>query len=300
MGADSICIKDMAGLLLPSRANELIKELKKEIKIPLQLHSHCTSGVAPITYVRGIEAGCDGIDTALSPFSLGTSQPSTEVLMETYRDSEFDFGLNSEKLMEATSYFRKLKEKYIENGMLDPKVLETDISSLISQVPGGMIANLISQLKEQHAEHRFYEVLDEIPRVRAEMGEPPLVTPSSQIVGTQAVLNVLMGERYKVMSAETRGIFRGEYGKTTVELSKTIQQLAIGDETPLTCRPADLLEPELEKMESEIEHYKLQEEDVLTYTLFPKLALDYFKIRDSKINNIDLDSYDLQNKGYPV
>ena len=214
MGADSICVKDMAGILVPEAASRLITALKDTVKIPLQLHSHCTSGVAPITYVKGVEAGCDVIDTAMSPFAMGTSQPATEVMVETFAGTPFDTGLDQTLLAEIADYFRPQRDRAIATGLMDPKVLGVDVKTLLYQVPGGMLSNLVSQLKDQNASDRFYEVLAEIPRVRKDLGEPPLVTPSSQIVGTQAVLNVLMGERYKVMSQETKAILHGDYGRT--------------------------------------------------------------------------------------
>ncbi|MGN0658221.1 MAG: oxaloacetate decarboxylase subunit alpha [Emergencia sp.] len=300
MGADSICIKDMAGILTPAAASELVAALKHAVSVPLQLHSHCTSGVAPITYVRGVEAGCDIIDTAISPFSMGTSQPATEVMVETFRGTDYDTGLDQNLLSEIADYFRPIREKAIDTGLMDPKVLGVDVKTLLYQVPGGMLSNLVSQLKEQNAMERFYEVLAEIPKVRKDLGEPPLVTPSSQIVGTQAVLNVLMGERYKVMSQETRAILHGDYGKTIRPFDPAVQKLAIGDSSPVTCRPADLLDPELDRLAGEISVYREKDEDVLSYALFPKVATEYFKKRDAKANKIDPDVYDLANKAYPV
>ena len=229
LGADSICIKDMAGILTPDMADRLVRELKTQVKVPISLHSHCTSGVAPITYVKGVEAGCDVIDTAISPFSMGTSQPATEVMVATFAGTPYDTGLDQNLLAEIADYFRPLRDSSIASGLLDPKMLTVDVKTLLYQVPGGMLSNLVSQLKEQGAEDRFYEVLEEIPRVRADLGEPPLVTPSSQIVGTQAVLNVLTGERYKIMSQETKAILRGEYGKTVKPFNPEVQKKAIGD-----------------------------------------------------------------------
>ncbi|WP_425755927.1 oxaloacetate decarboxylase subunit alpha [Ihubacter sp. rT4E-8] len=300
MGADSICIKDMAGILVPEEASRLITALKDTVKIPLQLHSHCTSGVAPITYVKGVEAGCDIIDTAISPFAMGTSQPATEVMVETFSGTPFDTGLDQELLSEIADYFRPQRDQAIATGLMDPKVLGVDVKTLLYQVPGGMLSNLVSQLKDQNASDRFYEVLAEIPKVRQDLGEPPLVTPSSQIVGTQAVLNVLMGERYKVMSQETKAILHGDYGKTVKPFNPQVQHLAIGNDTPVTCRPADLLAPELESLREEVKLYSQKDEDVLSYALFPKVAVDFFKNRDAKANKIDPGVYDLANKAYPV
>ena len=219
LGADSICIKDMAGILTPDMADRLVRELKSCIRIPLQLHSHCTSGIAPVTYMKGVEAGCDVIDTAISPFAMGTSQPATEVMAAALGGTEYDTGLDMSLLAEIADHFRPIRDEAIASGLLNPKMLTVDVKTLLYQVPGGMLSNLMSQLKEQGAENRFYEVLEEIPKVRADLGEPPLVTPSSQIVGTQAVLNVLTGQRYKIMSKETRAILHGDYGKTVKPLT---------------------------------------------------------------------------------
>ncbi len=300
LGADSICIKDMSGILMPQAAAELVPALKKAVKIPIQLHSHCTSGVAMMTYMKSIEAGCDIVDTAISPWSMGTSQPATEVIAKTFEGTEFDTGLDQDLLADIADYFRPIQERFLKEGRIDPKVLGVDIKTLRYQVPGGMLSNLVSQLKEQNASDRFYEVLQEVPRVRMDLGQPPLVTPSSQIVGTQAVLNVLMGERYKVMSAETKAILRGEYGRTMKEFDPEVQKKALGDEKPITVRPADLLEPELDKLREEISAYSIQDEDVLSYALFPKVALDFFKKRDARANGLDPELIDTKNKTYPV
>ena len=244
MGADSICIKDMAGLLVPYEAEALVKALKASTKLPIQLHTHYTSGVASMTYMKAVEAGCNIIDTAMSPFALGTSQPATEVMCETFRDTPFDTGLDQKLLAEIADYFRPIQEEALKSGLLNPKVLGVNIKTLMYQVPGGMLSNLVSQLKDAHAEDKYYDVLEEIPRVRKDFGEPPLVTPSSQIVGTQAVLNVLMGERYKMITKESKALLHGEYGQTVKPFNPEVQKKACGDETPITCRPADLLKPE--------------------------------------------------------
>ena len=212
MGADSLCIKDMAGLLVPYKATELVEALKEGSNLPIELHTHYTSGVGAMTYLKAVEAGCDIIDTAMSPLAMGTSQPATEVMVETFKGTEFDTGLDQNLLAEIADYFRPYQEECLANGLLNPKVMGVNIKTLLYQVPGGMLSNMVSQLKEQHAEDKYYEVLEEIPRVRKDLGEPPLVTPSSQIVGTQAVFNVLMGERYKMMTKETKAVLRGEYG----------------------------------------------------------------------------------------
>lgn len=300
MGADSICIKDMAGLLVPYASYELVSALRKAINIPIQLHGHYTSGVVAMSYMKGVEAGAAVIDTAMSPFSMGTAQPATEVMAETFRGTPYDSGLNQELLAEIADYLRPLREKAMEEGLLNPKVLGVDIKTLLYQVPGGMLSNLVSQLKNQNAEDRFYDVLKEIPRVRADFGYPPLVTPSSQIVGTQAVFNVLMNERYKMVTKESKAIVRGEYGRTPVPISEEVRKMVIGNEEPITCRPADLLEPELKKIEAEMKQYKEQEEDILSYALFPQVAEEFFKYRQAQKTKIDPALADTANKVYPV
>lgn len=300
MGADSLCIKDMAGILTPDAVSKLIPALKEAVRLPIQLHSHCTSGIAPITYVRGVEAGCDRIDTAISPFSMGTSQPSTEVMAETFRGTPFETGLEQSTLAEIASHFKPIRDRFLADGTLDPKMLGIDVKTLLYQVPGGMLSNLISQLKEQNAIEKFYEVLEEIPQVREDLGEPPLVTPSSQIIGTQAVLNVLTGERYQVMSQETKHILHGDYGRTVKPFNREIQKKAIGEELPITCRPADLLAPELETFAKALAGFKEQEEDVLSYALFPQVAADFFKRRAARLKGINPDCCDYENKAYPV
>ena len=279
MGADSICIKDMAGLLIPYEAEKLVKAIKEVVSVPLQLHTHYTSGVASMSYLKAIEAGCDIVDTAMSPFALGTSQPSTEVMAKTLAGTPFDTGLDEKLLLEIADYFRPLREEALNSGLMNPKVLGVDINTLKYQVPGGMLSNLVSQLKDQHAEDKFYDVLNEIPKVRNDLGMPPLVTPSSQIVGTQAVMNVLFGERYKVATKETKALLHGEYGKTVRPFNPEVQKKVLGDVEPITCRPADLLENELPKLREEIKDYSIQDEDVLTYALFPQVAMDFFKER---------------------
>lgn len=300
MGAHSICIKDMAGLLVPYEAERLFKALKSNVNIPLQLHSHYTSGVASMTYLKAIEAGCDIIDTAMSPLAMGTSQPATEVLVETFRGTPYDTGIKQEALNDITEYFRPMREKALESGLMNTKVLSVDINTLRYQVPGGMLSNLVSQLKEQNAEDKFYEVLKEIPRVRADFGYVPLVTPSSQIVGTQAVLNVLAGERYKMVSKESKAVVRGEYGRTSVPITDEVIKAVIGDAERITCRPADLLKPELKTLEKEMIMYKQQDEDILSYALFPQVATDFFKYREAQQKKVDFAVADIKNKAYPV
>jgi oxaloacetate decarboxylase alpha subunit len=299
MGADSICIKDMAGLMVPAAATEMVSMLKANVEIPIHLHTHCTSGVAPITYYCAAQAGVDCIDTAISPFSGGTSQPSTEVMVETFKGSDRDTGLDMSKLEKIAAHFQTVRDNALKSGLMNTKVLGTDIKTLIYQVPGGMLSNLVSQLKDQNAEDKYMDVLQEVPRVRNDLGMPPLVTPSSQIVGTQAVLNVLMGERYKVLSKETQEILKGKYGSTPMPMNPDV--LAKIDQSQrITCRPADLLEPELEKLTAEVGEYKEQDEDVLTYALFGQVALDFFKRRAAFRSKVDPASIDMKNKAYPV
>ena len=300
MGADSLCIKDMAGLLLPYTTYELVKALKETVKIPVQLHTHYTSGEASMVYLKAIEAGVDVIDCAMSPLAMGTSQPPTEPIVAALQGTEYDTGYDLDKLIEISDYFRPLREKYIEDGLMSTKVMGVNVNTLKYQVPGGMLSNLVSQLKQQHAEDKYEAVLEEVPRVREDMGFPPLVTPSSQIVGTQAVLNVLMGERYKMITKETKGIVRGEYGKTPVPIKPEIVKKIIGDEKQITCRPADLLKPELENMRKECAEWIRQEEDVLSYALFGQVAVDFFKYREAKLDKVDNSVLDRENKAYPV
>ena len=302
MGANSLCIKDMAGLLVPSQATELVGALKNATSLPVELHTHYTSGVASMTYLKAVEAGCDIIDTAMSPFALGTSQPATEVMVEAFKGTEFDTGLDQNQLAEIADYFRPLREEALESGLMNTKVLGVNIKTLFYQVPGGMLSNMVSQLKEQHAEDKYEEVLKEIPRVRKDLGEPPLVTPSSQIVGTQAVFNVLMGERYKVATKETKDVLLGKYGQTVKPFNPEVVDKVLGEEkkNAITCRYADLLEPELDKIEAEMKQWKQQDEDVLTYALFPQVATDFFKYREAQQKGVDASIADTKNGAYPV
>ena len=274
-GADTICIKDMANLLLPYTAYELVTALKKEIKVPIHLHTHNTTGTGDMTYLMAIQAGVDIIDTALSPLANGTSQPSTEAMVATLMGTEHDTGLKLSDLNEAAAHFRGVAQKLKEQGSLDPKVLNVDPNTLLYQVPGGMLSNLISQLKQAKAENKYYEVLEEVPRVRKDFGYPPLVTPTSQIVGTQAVFNVLMGERYKMVTKESKGLLKGEYGRVPGEVNEEVRKKAIGDEAVIDCRPADLIEPELEKYRAEAGELAKCDEDVLSYALFPQVATKF-------------------------
>ena len=299
MGADSICIKDMAGLLVPNKATELVQALKDGSSLPIQLHTHYTSGVASMTYMKAVEAG-DVIDPAISPLALGTSQPATEVMAKTFEGTEFDPGLDQKLLAEIADYFRPLREEWIASGLLNPKVLGVNVKTLLYQVPGGMLSNLVSQLKEMGAEDKFEAVLEEVPRVRKDYGEPPLVTPSSQIVGTQAVLNVVTGERYKMCTKESKALVRGEYGQSVKPVDPEVKKKVIGDEKQITCRPADLLENELDKIEKEMIQYKKQDEDVLTYALFPQVATDFFKYREAQDKKVDVTLADKDSTAYPV
>ena len=302
MGANSLCIKDMAGLLVPYKAKELVHALKEVVDIPIDLHTHYTSGVASMTYLEAVEAGVDIIDTAMSPFALGTSQPATEVMVEAFKGTPYDTGLDQTLLSEIADYFRPMREEALESGLMNPKVLGVNINTLRYQVPGGMLSNLISQLKEQGKEDKYEEVLAEVPRVRKDLGEPPLVTPSSQIVGTQAVFNVLMGERYKVATKETKDILLGKYGQTVKPFNPEVVDKVLGDDkkNAITCRPADLLEPELAKIEAEMKQYKQQDEDVLSYALFPQVATEFFKYREAQQTGVDAKAADTKNGAYPV
>ncbi|MBS4536244.1 oxaloacetate decarboxylase subunit alpha [Clostridium sp. D2Q-14] len=300
MGSDSICIKDMSGILLPYNAYTLIKKLKETINIPIQLHSHFTSGIANQTYMKAIEAGVDIIDTALSPLGNGTSQPATEPMVAALEGSgrEPEFDLN--KLNEIAEYFAKIRDKYQNEGILKDKVLRVEPKTLIYQVPGGMLSNLVSQLEQQGSIDKFQEVLEEVPRVREDLGYPPLVTPMSQMVGTQSVFNVILGERYKMVPSEIKNYVKGLYGKSTVEIKDNIKEKIIEDEKVYTGRPADLLEPQLANYRDEIREYIEQEEDILSYALFPQVALRYFQYRQAQRYNIDNDLLNKEDKTYPV
>ncbi|MBE6787433.1 MAG: oxaloacetate decarboxylase subunit alpha [Ruminococcaceae bacterium] len=284
MGADVICIKDMANLLLPFDAYSLVKKLKENVNVPIHLHTHNTTGTGDMVYLMAAQAGVDIVDTALSPLANGTAQPSTEALVATLQGTARDTGLDLEKLSDVAAHFRKVADKMKADGILDPKVLNVDTKTLLYQVPGGMLSNLLSQLKQANAEDKYYDALAEVPRVRKDFGYPPLVTPTSQIVGTQAVLNVLSGERYKMVPKESKGLLRGEYGRLPAEVNEDVRKKAIGDEEVITCRPADLLEPELKKYAAEMKEKGIgkTEEDVLSYALFPQVAEKFFKVRDAE------------------
>ncbi len=283
MGAKTICIKDMANLLLPYDAYSLVKKLKENVGVPIHLHTHNTAGTGDMTNLMAAQAGIDIVDCALSPMANGTSNPSTEAMVATLKGTDRDTGLDLEKLSKAAAHFRGVADKLKSEGILDPKVLNVDPNALLYQVPGGMLSNLISQLKQANAEDKYYEVLAEVPRVRKDFGYPPLVTPTSQIVGTQAVLNVLMG-RYKMISKESKGLLRGEYGRLPGEVNEEVRKLAIGDDEVITCRPADLLAPELDKYREECKDFAKSEEDVLSYALFPQVAKKFFDVRDGRVS----------------
>ena len=295
MGADSICIKDMAGLLKPYDAYDLVKTIKESVKVPVQLHTHYTAGLASMTLMKAVEAGVDVIDTAISPMAMGTSQPPTEAMVAALEGTPYDTGINLTDLDKITKHFTPLREKYLASGLLNPKALKVDVNALVYQVPGGMLSNLMSQLAQAGKSDKLTEVLEEVPRVRADVGYPPLVTPSSQIVGTQAVFNVIMGERYKTVTKEFKGIVRGDYGKTPVAIDPAFTKKIIGDEKPIDYRPADALKPELEQLRSEIAQYLEQDEDVLSYALFPEVSKKFFEYRKAKKYGIDTEHADKAN-----
>ena len=282
MGADVICIKDMANLLLPYDAYSLVKKLKENVKVPIHLHTHNTTGTGDMTYLMAAQAGVDIVDCALSPFANGTANPSTEALVATMKGTERDTGLDIEQLCDVASHFRTVADKMKADGTLDPKVLNVDAKTLIYQVPGGMLSNTISQLKQAGKEDKYYEVLEEVPRVRKDFGYPPLVTPTSQIVGTQAVMNVISGERYKMIPKESKALLRGEYGRLPAPVNEDVRRKAIGNDAIITCRPADLLKPELEGYAKEMKEKGIGKtpEDVLSYALFPQVAEKFFAVRD--------------------
>jgi len=286
LGSDSICIKDMAGLISPFNSYELVKRLKEEVGLPVQLHCHYTSGMASMAYLKAVEAGVDVIDTATAPLSMGTSQPATDTIVAALQNSPYDTGLDLELLTRVSNHFDEISCNY----EIPRNVMGVDTNVLIYQIPGGMISNLSSQLAEQNATHLLKDVLEEVPKVRADLGYPPLVTPSSQIVGTQAVINVLTGERYKMVLTEVKNYIRGLYGKPPGETSKELQKIVLKEDKPITGRPADLLEPQLEKAKKEISEYIEQEEDVLSYIIFPNVALDFFKRRKGELPPLDLNN----------
>jgi len=299
-GADSICIKDMAGLLTPYNTYELVKMLKEAVKVPIQVHTHYTSGLASMVLMKAIEAGADVVDTAMSPLAMGTSHPATESMVAALQGTEYDTGLDLQQLNKVRLHFAKLRDQYLEKELLNPKMLGVDANTLLYQVPGGMLSNLVSQLKQAGKEDKLDEVLAEVPNVRKDAGYPPLVTPSSQIVGTQAVFNVIMGERYKMVTKEFKGLLRGEYGRTPVPVDPEFRKQIIGDEEPIDCRPADLLKPELETLRAECAEWITQEEDVLSYAQFGQVAVKFFENRRNKQLGIDGAHVDKVNKVHPV
>ncbi|MGN0522967.1 MAG: oxaloacetate decarboxylase subunit alpha [Eubacterium sp.] len=299
-GAASICIKDMAGLLTPYGTYELVKALKETVKIPIQLHTHYTSGLASMVLLKGIEAGVDVIDTAISPLAMGTSHPATESMVAALAGTEYDTGLDIRALTEIRDHFTPLRQKYLESGLLDPKMLGVDANTLLYQVPGGMLSNLNSQLKQAGKEDKLEEVLAEVPRVREDSGYPPLVTPTSQIVGTQAVFNVIMGERYKMVTKEFKDMVAGKYGKTPCEIDPEFQKKICGDDDIISCRPADLLNDTIEQFKSEIAEFYEQEEDILSYAQFGQVATKFFEGRRDKKYGLDGKHDDIVNKVHPV
>lgn len=300
LGADSLCIKDMAGLLLPKQATELVEALKKGTKLPIEMHTHYTTGMASMTYLKAIEAGADIIDTASTPFSMGTSQPSTDVMVAALQGTEYDTGLDLDKLIAISNYFQPYREECIKSGLLSTKVLGVDVKALKYQVPGGMLSNLISQLHQAGKDDKLQEVLEEVPRVRKDFGEPPLVTPSSQIVGTQAVMNVIAGERYKMVPKESYKLVAGEFGKTVKPMNPEVVEKVLKGEKQMTDRPADHIAPQLKKFEEEAKEWTRQPEDVLSYALFPQVAKDFFEYRDAQKSGVALSAADKASKSYPV
>ena len=300
MGVNSICIKDMAGLLKPYTTYELVKKLKETVSIPEDVHSHYTAGLASMSILKGIEAGADIVDTAMSPLALGTSHMPTESLVAALQGTDYDTGLDLNQLNVVRAYFAKLREKYIANGQISPKSLGVDANTLLYQVPGGMFSNMLKQLKDAGKEDKLDDVLAEIPRVREDAGYPPLVTPTSQIVGTQAVFNVIMGERYKMVTKEFKGLVHGDYGKTPAPIKPEFQNMILKGEQPITCRFADTLEPEMDKLKAEAAKYAIQEEDVLTYAMFPQVAPKFFEKRNARMQGVDAVHADYENKSHPV
>ena len=300
LGADSICVKDMAGLLTPSVASELVTALKQTVSIPISLHSHTTSGIASMSLLKGVEAGADIIDTALSPLAMGASHPATESVVAALQGTPHDTGLDLNKMEPVRAYLAQLREKYLQNGLLNPKVLGVDANILLYQVPGGMLSNLIKQLKDAKKEDKLQEVLQEIPRVREDAGYPPLVTPTSQIVGTQAVMNVLSGNRYQMVTKEFKAMIRGDYGISPAPIAPEFVQQILKNERRSTARFADSIPPQLEQLKAQAAPYTVQPEDVLTYAMFPQVAQKFFERRKEKILGIDADHVDYQKKSHPI
>ena len=300
MGADTICIKDMANLLLPYEAYELVKRIKQKVSVPIHLHTHNTTGTGDMTLLKAIEAGVDIVDTALSPLGNGTSQPATEPPVATLKGTEYDTGLDLNLLSEISKHFRKVAERLEKDGWLDKKVLRVDTNTLLYQVPGGMLSNLIGQLKQAGKEDQLMDVLAEVPRVREDFGYPPLVTPTSQIVGTQAVFNVIAGERYKMVTKESKALLRGEYGRLPAPVNEEVRKKCIGEETVITHRPADDIPPEYEKYKQEIKDIMEQEEDVLSYALFPQVAMKFFEKRREEKYGLNQELMSQEENIHPV
>lgn len=288
LGADSIAIKDMAGILTPQKAYDTVKALKEIISVPIEIHTHATSGTAEMTYLMAVQAGADIIDTAISAFAGGTSQPATESIAIALEEMGYDTGLDQQVLKKIAEYFRPIKEEFRKSGQLNPKVMDVDPNTLIYQVPGGMLSNLLSQLKEAGKEDKYEDVLKEVPAVRAELGYPPLVTPMSQMVGTQAVMNIISGKRYKMIPKEIKDYVKGLYGKTPVPVSDEIRKLIIGDEEVYTGRPADMLSPMMDTYREELGELAESTEDVLMYALFPQLALPFLKKRKDPFYDVPI------------
>jgi len=286
MGCHSLCIKDMAGIMSPKEAFDLVTALKQNTKLPIIVHTHCTTGMGPMTLLKAAEAGADVLDCSIACMSGGTSQPPTETMSYVLRELGYDTGLNEEALKEINDFFRPVRDAALKSGLLNPIVMTTDPDALTYQVPGGMLSNLVAQLTAQNALDRFQEVLEEVPRVREDLGYPPLVTPSSQMVGVQAATNVLAGERYKNISKEIRAYFRGEYGHAPGKVSEDLRKKVLGDEQPITGRFADLLEPGFEKFKAEIGDLARTDEDVLSYAAFPQVAEKYFQWRRAREENV--------------
>ncbi|AFK86889.1 MULTISPECIES: oxaloacetate decarboxylase subunit alpha [Thermoanaerobacterium] len=299
MGADSICIKDMSGILSPYVAYDLIKSLKRALYTPIQLHSHYTAGLASMTYLKAIEAGVDGVDTAISSLALGTSQPATESIVAALKDTEYDTGLDLKLLAEIAQHFNVVKQNHKNDSDMS-LLMSVDVKALESQIPGGMLSNLVSQLKQQNALNKYQDVLKEVPRVREDLGYPPLVTPMSQMVGTQAVLNVITGERYKIVPKEIKDYVKGLYGMPPAPISDSIRKKIIGDEEVISKRPADLLSPQLDEFKNEIKEFIEQDEDVLSYALFPQVARRFFEYRQAKKYRIDSTLLNIEERVHPI
>ena len=303
LGADSLCIKDMAGLLLPQAGYDLVKALKKGTSLPIEIHTHYTSGMASMTYLKCVEAGADIIDTASTPFALGTSQPSTDVMVKAFEGTEYDTGIDVNKLIEVSKYFEPYREECLKSGLMSTKVLGVNVNTLRYQVPGGMLSNLISQLDKAGQIDKLNAVLEEVPRVRKDFGEPPLVTPSSQIVGTQAVMNVLTGERYKMVPKESHKLVAGEFGRTVKPMDPEMMKKVLKPgETQMTDRPADHIAPQMAQFTEETKKLVKNPtpEDVLDYALFPAVAKDFFAYRDAQQTGFAATAGDKENKAYPV